>query len=220
MQRDFIFISDTHTHHESIQQQLIELYSSCEEAILIHTGDISYRGMIGEVKNFLEWFSGLPFKHKIMIAGNHDFAFEDQSSLMRTILREEYSGITYLEDSGVEIDGFKIWGSPVTPTFHNWAFNRDHKDIKKHWDAIPDDVDILLTHGPPYGILDQTDVGLNVGCPLLKKRIDDLPNLKIHAFGHIHESNGTNLIDEKIYVNSSIVDLDYEVKNPPYLIKL
>lgn len=220
MQRDFIFISDTHTHHKEIQSQLLDLYSSYNEAILIHTGDISYRGMIGEVKNFLEWFSNLPFEHKIMIAGNHDFAFEDRSSLMRTILQEEYPGIIYLEDSGVEIDGYKIWGSPVTPTFHNWAFNRDKKDIKNHWDAIPDDTDILLTHGPPYEILDMTYSGLNVGCPLLSERIQNLPNLKIHAFGHIHEANGLSLKNEIIYINSSIVDLDYDVKNPPYLVKL
>lgn len=220
MNKELIFISDTHTKHSLITQQLLDLHSSYENSILIHSGDISYKGKLGEVMDFLQWFSGLPFKHKIMISGNHDFLFERESSLAKDILRDQFPNVTYLQDSGVEIDGLKIWGSPITPWFYDWAFNRFDSEINLHWDMIPEDTEVLITHGPPYKILDKIYSGLNVGCPSLSKRITNLPNLKIHAFGHIHEANGTHLEGNVIYVNSSIVNLDYEVSNHPILIKL
>jgi Icc-related predicted phosphoesterase len=217
---DLIFISDSHTHHAELNETLSDFFESYPEAIIVHTGDLSYKGRLGEVKNFLTWYSELPFKHKVFIAGNHDFLFEDNPSLIRRMLEDEFPNLTYLEDSGAEILGLKFWGSPVTPWFYNWAFNRHEHQIGNHWQAIPDDTDILITHGPPFGILDRTYNRVKAGCPLLLDRINSLDNLKIHAFGHIHEAWGTEVVNEKIFVNSSVVDLDYEVKNSPILIKL
>lgn len=191
--RELIFISDTHTKHCELTDFLNDIYHRNNDVIIVHSGDISYRGSLTEVLNFLTWVSDLPFEHKIMIAGNHDFIFEEQRPLIREILEKDFPSVTYLEDSGVEVMGLKFWGSPVTPRFFDWAFNRD-EDIQNHWDLIPLDTDVLITHGPPYKILDKTYRGLQVGCPRLAKKIQELTNLKIHVFGHIHESNGIETV--------------------------
>ena len=156
-------ISDTHGLHH--QLQLIG------GDLLIHAGDVSKYGNEIEIINFLEWFKVQPYTYKIFIAGNHDWFFENATiESIQTILPKN---IIYLNDSGVEIEGFKIWGSPIQPTFFDWAFNRDRgEDINKHWQLIPANTDILITHGPPFGILDKTIRGENVGCEMLIKKIN------------------------------------------------
>jgi len=213
-----VLISDTHTKHYEIDAQLKEIYGNHPDAIIVHAGDISYRGRKWEVEEFTEWYSGLPFKHKIMIAGNHDFLFEDSPEAAKDILDRIGPGIIYLNDSGVELEGLKFWGSPVTPWFHDWAFNRVEEKINEHWDLIPVDTNILITHGPPYLTLDATKSGLRVGCPELANKIKDLSDLKVHVFGHIHEADGVVEKDGVIYVNASILDLYYEVKNSPVIL--
>jgi Icc-related predicted phosphoesterase len=213
-----VLISDTHTKHFEIDAQLKEIYGNHPDAIIVHAGDISYRGRKWEVEEFTEWYSGLPFKHKIMIAGNHDFLFEDSPEAAKDILDRIGPGIIYLNDSGVELEGLKFWGSPVTPWFHDWAFNRVEEKINEHWDLIPVDTNILITHGPPYLTLDATKSGLRVGCPELANKIKDLSDLKVHVFGHIHEADGIVEKDGVIYVNASILDLYYEVKNSPVIL--
>ena len=177
----FVFLSDTHCRHNEIQVP--------DGDCLIFCGDMSYKGELSEIENFSLFLKKLPHKHKIVIAGNHDFSFEDD----RRNQAEELiisSGAKYLNDSGTQIERIKFWGSPIQPYFYNWAFNRERgEQIKKHWDLIPRDTDILVTHGPPYGILDKTKRDEAVGCEeLLKKILEIKP--KIHAFGHIHEDYG------------------------------
>ncbi|MBD0299599.1 MAG: metallophosphoesterase, partial [Nitrososphaera sp.] len=110
----FVAISDTHSHHKSVKLP--------KGDVLLHAGDVTYRGKKTEVLDFLEWFSRQPFKYKIFIAGNHDFYFEKENpSMVQAIIPE---GIIYLQDSGTEINGIRIWGTPITPWFHHWAFNR------------------------------------------------------------------------------------------------
>lgn len=213
-----VLISDTHTKHYEIDAQLKEIYENHPDAIIVHAGDISYRGRKWEVEEFVEWYSGLPFKHKIMIAGNHDFLFEDSPEVAKDILDKIGPEIIYLNDSGVELEGLKFWGSPVTPWFHNWAFNRVEEKINEHWDLIPVDTNILITHGPPYLTLDATKSGLRVGCTELANKIEGLSDLKVHVFGHIHEADGIVERDGVIYVNASILDLYYEVKNSPVIL--
>ncbi|MDD1763842.1 MAG: metallophosphatase domain-containing protein [Methanobacteriaceae archaeon] len=215
-----VFISDTHTKHYEIDEQLKEISNNHPDAILVHSGDISYRGRVWEVEEFIEWYSSLPFKNKIMIAGNHDFLFENDPEKAKQIIDTIDSSIIYLNDSGAEVDGLNFWGSPITPWFHNWAFNRVEDEIGYHWDLIPESTNILITHGPPYLTLDDTKSGLRVGCPELAKKISQLPDLKVHAFGHIHEAAGIVEKDGVIYVNASTLDLYYEVKNSPIILQL
>lgn len=206
-----IFISDTHGQHASLQLPKLE----AEKTMLIHTGDSSKMGKENEIIDFLKWFEVQDYTYKIFIAGNHDFLFEKNPSLAESLIPKN---CIYLNNSSVEIEGIKIWGSPITPRFYDWAFNCDRGEkIKKYWEQIPNDTDILLTHGPAYGILDQVINGLQVGCEELIKVIEKIKP-KIHACGHIHEAYGkvTNL--NTIFINSSVLDIRYKLVHPPILI--
>jgi len=196
-------ISDTHSKHNQLTLP--------KGDILIHAGDVSSRGNKREVKNFLNWFSKQDYKYKIFIAGNHDFFFEQENeNIIQEIIPEN---IIYLNDSGIEIEGIKIWGSPIQPTFFDWAFNRERgTEIKKHWDLIPNDTDILITHGPPFGILDQTVRGENVGCKELLIRVLEIKP-KIHVFGHIHEAYGEAQKHDIKFINASVLNVRYQVTN-------
>lgn len=196
-----VLLSDTHGQHKHWNNKVPD------GDVLIHAGDISSVGTEYQVVLFLEWFSKLPHKHKIFIAGNHDWLFERDSEVVRAILKN-YPTLTYLQESSVVIDGIKIWGSPWTPWFYNWAFNiPPYKE--NQWDTIPLDTNVLITHGPPYGILDKTDRGQHAGCRNLFRKIGELNECKLHVFGHIHEGAGELQLAEKTYINASMVDEIY-----------
>jgi len=181
--------------------------------VLIHAGDVSHRGKKEEVIDFVQWFSKQKFQYKIFVAGNHDFFFEKTSEEeIREVIPEN---IIYLNDSEIIIDGIKIWGSPITPWFFNWAFNRKRgEEIRKHWDLIPVDADILITHGPAYGFLDVISNEQHVGCQdLLRKVLVVKP--KIHVCGHIHESYGSIHRSGIQFINASQVDEVYQLANKP-----
>jgi Icc-related predicted phosphoesterase len=200
----FVALSDTHGKHN---------FDLPPGDVLLHAGDVSSRGLKSEVQRFLDWFSSLDYTYKIFIAGNHDFFFEEAS-------KEEIdamipNNLIYLNDSGVEIEGIKIWGSPIQPWFHDWAFNRKRgPEIQKHWDLIPSDSDIVITHGPAFGILDRLISGMPVGCE------DLLPTLqriapKVHLCGHIHEAYGERQVGDTLFLNASILNVRYEIANAP-----
>lgn len=210
-------ISDTHNQHTHIPPDWLE-----GGDVLVHAGDISGRGSLREVEEFLAWFNELPYKHKIMIAGNHDFWFEKVSTFaVNEMLQEKYPNIVYLNDSGIEIDGVKFWGSPVTPWYYDWAFNRMGTDICQHWDKIPLDIDVLVTHGPMKGILDMTARGVSTGCPYLLEKSAEMTNLKLFVCGHIHEAYGKfEFPDGGVFVNASILNLNYHVQNKPIVVEI
>ena len=209
MKKKITFISDTHTKHKHLTNDLPG------GDILIHCGDISSRGYMTEIKNFLEWFDGIKgYEHKIFIAGNHDFGFQDNPKECAKLL-QDYPTVTYLEDSSVIVDGIKIYGSPWQPRFHNWAFNVNRGwDIAQKWEKIPQDTDILITHGPSLGILDITNISERVGCEDLYKRVMEI-NPKVHACGHIHSSYGMKEIDGMTFINASNLGEDYLYQNDP-----
>lgn len=205
-----VALSDTHGLHNKVILPPGD--------ILIHAGDISKKGTRESTLGFLSWFSKQPLPHKIFIAGNHDFFLEKSSE--KEIQKMIPDNIIYLNDSGISIDGIKIWGSPIQPYFFNWAFNRRRgAEIKKHWDLIPDDTDILITHGPPMGILDKTTRGDSAGCRDLLNKIKEI-NLKAHIFGHIHEAYGTLEQDDTLYVNPSLIDERYILVNDPVVFEI
>lgn len=213
-------ISDTHTKHLQIPVKDLENESN-EIDMIIHAGDISSGGYVEEVKQFLKWYNSLNFKHKIFIAGNHDFYFERFPKEEIDAMLAQYPNVTYLNDSGIEIEGYKIWGSPVQPWFYNWAFNRRGTEICKHWDMIPLDTDILITHGPAKGYLDLTMRGDVTGCPYLLIKISELKNLKLFVHGHIHEAYGKiEFPDGGTFINASVLNHRYEMQNKPILIEI
>lgn len=210
-------ISDTHNQHLSIPKDLIT-GGDC----IIHAGDVSGRGSKTEVEDFLAWYNELPFTYKIMIAGNHDFFFEEAPEYAINTLLDKYPNIIYLNDSGVEIEGLKIWGSPVQPWFYNWAFNKKDKEIIPHWDMIPLDTNILVCHGGPknIGTLNVTNRELeDVGCPYLYEKISEMTDLKLFVQGHIHEGRGFyKFADGALFINASVLDLKYRIANNPFVI--
>jgi Icc-related predicted phosphoesterase len=218
---EITFISDTHwlVRDAADRQDLADMLPG--GPILVHAGDVSGRGTEMEITKFLDWFSELPYMHKVLIAGNHDFFFEIAKPKEVEELLSKYPGITYLNDSGVTIEGIKFWGSPVTPFFHNWAFNRYPNEIQKHWDLIPEGVDVLITHGPPHDILDFTEYDrMAVGCPKLLEKVKQVKP-KVHVFGHIHEARGKKEIDGTLFINASTVNLKYELRyEDPYRVNV
>ena len=130
------------------------------------------------------------------------------------------SGIIYLNDSGIEIEGTKFWGSPIQPWFHDWAFNRVRgEEIKRHWDLIPMDTDVLITHGPPFGLLDMCANGERVGCKDLLETIAKI-RPRVHAFGHIHEKYGIARVDKTIFVNACCLNESYVPTHNPIDIEI
>jgi Icc-related predicted phosphoesterase len=211
-----VCISDTHNCNGRIDVP--------DGDVLIHSGDATITGTTEEVRSFNRWFSGLPHKNKIFVAGNHDWMFEREPHMARMMLDKS---IHYLQDEGLEMDGLKIYGSPWQPRFFDWAFNLNRgTELAEKWEMIPEDIDILITHGPPYGILDEVprEWGIeNTGCEELRKRVDQIaPNgkLKLHTFGHIHCGYGTRELGGIAFVNASACDERYNPTQPPIVIEL
>ncbi|PIQ25197.1 metallophosphoesterase [bacterium (Candidatus Blackallbacteria) CG17_big_fil_post_rev_8_21_14_2_50_48_46] len=202
-----VCISDTHGRHAEL--------TIPEGDLLLHAGDFSKRGKPSEIEDFNAWLKTLPHPHKIVIAGNHDFLFEQAPEQARKLL----NAALYLEDSGVEIDGLKIWGSPVSPRFFDWAFNRSRgEEIRRHWQQIPHATDLVLVHGPPAGILDKTWLGQSVGCKDLNQALAQI-RPKAVVFGHIHESYGVLKHAETLYINASSLDRHYRPQHPPVVLE-
>lgn len=211
-----VCISDTHNCNEQI--------SVPNGDILIHSGDATTIGNVEQIVAFNRWFASLPHKHKIFIAGNHDWLFEKDSSLARRLLDKV---IIYLQDNFVEIEGLKIYGSPWQPRFYDWAFNLNRgKELEEKWRWIPSDIDVLITHGPPFKILDEVPRQYfveNTGCEELRKRIEQiatLKKLKLHVFGHIHCGYGTHEEFGVKFVNASACDEEYQPTQPPIVIEI
>jgi Icc-related predicted phosphoesterase len=177
-------ISDTHTYHDLLKVPY-------DIDMIIHSGDCSnprdpYNNE-SEVRDFIDWFKMIPVKYKIYVAGNHDTSIEK-----KLVLKQDFAdaGIIYLEDDLVKVEDILIYGSPYTPNFGNWSFMKDRNKLERYWkNAIPDYVDIIVTHGPPKGILDKSynrenemeDCGDK---SLLNRVLEVQPSY--HLFGHIH----------------------------------
>jgi Icc-related predicted phosphoesterase len=206
----FTSISDTHGKHNNLQLPAGD--------VLIHAGDVSSMGKEYEVLIFLDWFAKQDYEHKIFIAGNHDFYFERiPDADIQNIIP---SNIIYLNDSGVTINGINIWGSPISPWFYDWAFNRHRgAPIKKHWDMIPTNTDVLITHSPVFGILDYTISGMRVGCEDLLLKVEEL-RPKYHICGHIHEAYGMQEKDGTTFINASVLNEKYVLVNEPIVFEL
>lgn len=209
-------ISDTHCKHD-------ELIVPKDIDMVIHSGDFSNNKVPGfndpEVFNFINWYYKLPIKYKILVAGNHDTSVE--AGYWKKDNFENYN-IMYLGHESVEVEGIKIFGSPYTPEFNQWAFNVKREKLFKYWESIPLDTNILVTHGPPLSILDN-DLGIQLGCRSLNKRIKKLKDLRIHQFGHIHSRKRKQQIyinrgifqeyeGSTKFINACCTDLDYEIE--------
>lgn len=204
-----VCLSDTHNCNHEIDVP--------DGDILIHSGDATIRGTVEEIASFNRWFKCLPHKYKIFVAGNHDWLFELDNANARSLLDPS---IIYLQDSSIEVEGLSIYGSPWQPRFFDWAFNVDRgPQMAAKWKLIPDRVDILITHGPPNGILDLTPAGDNAGCEELLKRVSHV-RPRLHVFGHIHLGYGVADEFGVKFVNASNCDERYFPTNPPIVVEI
>ena len=210
------FISDTHNKHK----QLSSLLPGGD--LIVHAGDFSSLGYKHEIESFCTWLNKLDnYEHKVFISGNHDLMFEQDPEKAREI-SSSYKWIDYLEDSQMSIQfgegpEVKIYGSPWQPWFYNWAFNlpRNGEELESKWSAIPDDIDILITHGPANGFLDRVTGGWeNLGCEKLTEAIK-AKKPKIHVCGHIHSGYGYVFDGDTHFINASVLDERYYLTNKP-----
>jgi Icc-related predicted phosphoesterase len=222
-------ISDTHTKQLELLWDKTDLPGG---DLLIHTGDIMNSGYnVKDITEFCKWFDSLTqYDAKVFIAGNHDRMF--QMSPERAMMEvNSYKWIDYLQDEEMSLyfdgpngdtpeENVKIYGSPWQPEFYNWAFNlpRMGEELKAKWAAIPEDTDILLTHGPAQGHLDTSGPPYNeplLGCELLAARIEEIKP-KIHVCGHIHGGYGYKFHNGTHFFNASILNERYDYVNKPF----
>lgn len=212
-----VTISDTHEKHHSVRVPWGD--------VLIHTGDATYNGSRQAVTSFLMWLEEQPHEYKVFVAGNHDRLFESDPEAAKELLRRYAPSVNYLNGTSVVLSDpeqpdreFVVWGTPYTPKFYDWAFQfrRNSPEAEALWASIPSNVDILLTHGPSFGILDLNPHGTHVGCEVLRERIRALPRLKAHVFGHIHHSYGIIERNGVVFANSAICDEGYQPTRKPH----
>lgn len=194
--------------------------------LLIVAGDLTSRDLPYAYVQFGLWLSQQKYERKIVIGGNHDNLIEKTPKIFEGLPNFAFN---YLCDSGTDFEGLRIWGSPWTKTFpgmnpHCKAFAVDtEQELAEKWALIPDDTDILITHGPPYGILDKCDNG-HVGSLSLRNSVlagEKMENLKLHIFGHIHEEGGKMITTTLTkFVNCSHVNEHYKPVNKPVRIVL
>ena len=195
-----VCISDTHGFHEDLELP--------KGDTIIHSGDFSHS--VDSAIAFIVWFRDLDYKNKILIAGNHDRYFERLGHEGVLDFLSE-TDIHYLQDTSVVVDGIKFHGAPWSVQFFDWAFMKEDYELQEHWDMIDDDVDILITHTPAFGILDEVPQGKHiksVGSGTLNSRVQELKNLQCHISGHIHECHGVKEL-EYTSINASSVIFDY-----------
>lgn len=212
-------LSDTHTKHHQISPEDMP-----GGDLIIHAGDLMNSGhRESEITDFLDWFDSLDqYQSSVFIAGNHDRLFEDWPGITDLISNRRS---IYLKDSTFiyvnkdKTQGCKIYGSPWQPEFYDWAFNlpRGGEDLREKWFWIPDDTEILITHGPPQGHLDTSGPPYNnpdLGCELLRERVDEFKP-KIHVFGHIHGGYGYKYHNGTHFINAAILNERYTYTNKP-----
>jgi predicted phosphodiesterase len=214
----FVCISDTHGTFPNVP----------EGDVLIHAGDATFRGTTGELKRFRKWMKSLPHEIKIFVPGNHELTLDSynkhfskylKSALAKEVYLLVHKGITIATETGGDV---KLQGCSYQPYFNNWAFNIDSEEERAQlYRQIFDDTEILVTHCPPYGILDSEpyDYGPilphRMGCKALMERVKELKQLKVHIFGHIHESYGIKKKNGVLFINAAQMNKDYQLTNKP-----
>ena len=205
-----VCISDTH-------MQLNDVGPWPAGDILIHAGDLTYRGTPMEVQQELATMAALPYATKLLVPGNHDWLFSDDPAEARSLCKQY--GVTLLLDSSIMLGGLEFYGTPWMPNFYDWAFMlpRQGELLAAKHAKIPDNVDVLITHGPPWGILDTENGSAPLGDEtLIAQYLRIKP--KVHVFGHIHESYGSRVKDGTTFINAASCNSKYRPVNKPIVI--
>jgi Icc-related predicted phosphoesterase len=197
-----VAVADTHLFHDELVVP--------DGDVFVHAGDMCQSGSLEELERAAAWMRSLPHRTKVIIAGNHDFAFVEHPEEARAMME----GFVYLQDSGTTIDGVTFWGSPWQPEFNDWAFNLPRgAALAEKWALVPEGADVLVTHGPPHGIGDRGPVAGRLGCEDLLARVR-VVKPRVHFFGHIHQDGGAWQHGETLFVNATT----WECERPPTVI--
>jgi predicted phosphohydrolase len=188
-----VAVADTHLFTKD--------YAVPDGDVFVHAGDLCRGGWMKELERAAPWIRSLPHRHKIVVAGNHDWTFARPSEREASRAMIEAAGATYLEDAETTIDGVRVYGSPWQPAFNDWAFNLPRgRALAEVWAKIPEGLDVLITHGPPAGFGDATSVERREGCADLLARVK-IAKPRVHLFGHIHEDGGAWTEGATTFVN-------------------
>ncbi len=215
------FISDSHTRHAELTVPRAD--------VVIHCGDEANarKPWMNKLqsRDFFDWFVGLEIETKIFVPGNHSTAIAE--GLLKP---EDYPSVRFLIHAAMTLEGIQIFGSPYTPAFFDWAYMKPRDELDAIWATIPNSTDILVTHGPPKGVLDvtrdwRTKVPIHVGSKSLTRHVEQRIQPRIHAFGHLHDETGirnfgTVTLGDTQFINCSVVNLDGEFANNGMLIEV
>jgi predicted phosphohydrolase len=199
-----LHLSDSHSQHRSLPAfPVVDM--------IIHSGDVSFAGESGEIMDFIDWFGSLDCKYRIFIAGNHDFCLDgkDAGRIQKFLPENMY----YLYNSGIIIDGVRFWGIPY--------FISCELRPEKYWQglsSIPVNTDVLITHRPPFEILDTGCFG-NMGCPCLLETVRRI-RPRYHLFGHIHDAYGTVQNEDTTFINGAVMNDSYVIVNDPVVFEI
>lgn len=198
-----VLLSDTHGQHRRVPVPSGDVF--------IHAGDLLLFGDTHLLDDFNAWLGELPHRYKLVIAGNHDFYFAKEQAASAARL----TNACYLQDQAVTLSGLNFYGSPWQPWFGDLAFNLPRGEaLRKKWELIPADTQVLITHTPPFGQGDRTWDGEHVGCRDLQEAVTRVQP-RLHVFGHIHEAAGSSVQGGTTFVNASVCDDEYQWVRTP-----
>lgn len=214
-----VCISDTHNHLQGI--------TIPEGDLLIHSGDATMNGGIKEVSLFAKSMAKLPHKKKIFVPGNHDALFDTDLALAKSIMKDYTPETEVLINEEYTYDNVRFFGSPVNSNIPGWAFYMSKSEAKSVYKSIPK-CDVLITHEPPFGILDKINdtAGFeptennHIGNNALSNHVLFHLAPKAHIFGHIHESYGEASVRGIKFLNASLLNEHYEIQNHPIVFEL
>jgi Icc-related predicted phosphoesterase len=190
-----VHLSDTHMFHRQLDVPAGDVF--------VNSGDLASEGTLDDYVDVFNWFDAMPHAHKVLIAGNRDSLFQHFAKLIRKRIP---TTVIYLEDSGTTINGVKFWGSPWTPGYPWMAFTYHAiEGTEPIWSSVPSDTDVLVTHGPPHGVLDLDNRGQHIGDRALLERVT-IVRPRLHLFGHVHDQNGRTERNGITFVNAAIGD--------------
>ena len=208
-----LHLSDTHGHHR-------ELTALPQADVVVHSGDITFHGSYDEVMDFVRWFAALPYKNKLFIAGNHDFSLAGEQSDGKD-MQEKINALLpentyYLCNSGVEIEGLSFYGIPM------FRSSVDDTSYERFYSDIPKETDVLITHQPPFGILDGGEYKgqpYNYGNALLLEQVK-VVSPKVHLFGHDHNVFGKTMVNGICFSNGALTGHSCELIRKPEIIEI
>lgn len=202
-----VLLSDTHELHREVDVP--------DGDILIHAGDVTmFSRSLRSIVDFNRWLGELTHTYKIVVGGNHD-----------TLLHTDHANCSLIDNAivlineDVEIAGLKIWGSPVTPVGPAFCL-RSVEERRRLYAKIPVDTDILITHGPAFGILDRAPgSGVHAGDQVLLDAVNRVKP-RLHVFGHVHSGFGLLATENTLFVNAALLGPNGDINKKPIVLRM